>query len=118
MAPIFKVGRDNAIPLITEEVEGDLPDFLWVLADGFGPMNAALDEEREARDDAALADLAERHATTPRRPAREIIAEAHEQRVEPTLPRTLRTSVPTIANSLAQYDLPGSDRYGRRAALT
>ncbi|MEU6922203.1 hypothetical protein [Streptomyces sp. NPDC046631] len=60
MAPICKVGRDKAIPLITEGVEGDLPDFLWVLADGFGPMKAALDEEREARHDAALADLAER----------------------------------------------------------
>ncbi|MEV7849595.1 hypothetical protein [Streptomyces sp. NPDC088183] len=91
MAPICKVGRDNAIPLITEGVEGDLPDFLWVLADGFGPMKAALDEEREARHDAALADLAERHATTPRRPAREIIAEAHEQRFEPTLTSTTAT---------------------------
>ncbi|MER5971582.1 SMI1/KNR4 family protein [Streptomyces sp. NPDC002055] len=57
-------------------VAGCLSDFLWVLADGFGPMEAALYEEREASPDAALAELAARHATTPRRPAREIITEA------------------------------------------
>ncbi|MGA5446150.1 SMI1/KNR4 family protein [Streptomyces umbrinus] len=57
-------------------VAANLSDFLWVLADGFGPMEAALYEEREARQDTFLAALAERHATTPRRPAREIITEA------------------------------------------
>lgn len=60
-------------------VAGDLSGFLWVLADGFGPMEAALYQEREARTDAALAELAERHATTPRRPAREIIIEAQAE---------------------------------------
>ncbi|MER5466836.1 SMI1/KNR4 family protein [Streptomyces sp. NPDC002668] len=60
-------------------VAGDLSGFLWVLADGFGPMEAALYEEREARPDAALVKLAERHATTPRRPAREIIIEAQAE---------------------------------------
>ncbi|MFE5029244.1 SMI1/KNR4 family protein [Streptomyces sp. NPDC056656] len=60
-------------------VAANLSDFLWVLADGFGPMEAALDKEREARHDAALANLAERHATTPRRSAREIITEAQDE---------------------------------------
>jgi len=42
-------------------------------------MEAALDEERESRPDTDLAELAERHATTPRRPAREIITEAQAE---------------------------------------
>ncbi|MEU9374491.1 SMI1/KNR4 family protein [Streptomyces sp. NPDC048255] len=60
-------------------VAGDLSGFLWVLADGFGPREAALHAEREARPDAALTAIAERHATTPRRPAREIITEAQAE---------------------------------------
>ncbi|AUY48920.1 SMI1/KNR4 family protein [Streptomyces sp. CB01881] len=58
---------------------GSLSDFLWVLADGLGPLEAAVEGERDARPDAALAELAARHATTPRRPAREIIAEAQAE---------------------------------------
>ena len=57
-------------------VAGNLSDFLWVLADGFGPMEAALHEDREARPNAVLAHLAEQHAATTRRPARDIITEA------------------------------------------
>ncbi|KQX45632.1 MULTISPECIES: hypothetical protein [unclassified Streptomyces] len=60
-------------------VAGNLSDFLWVLADGFGPMEAALDPEDDPRPDAALAELAERHATTPRRTAREIVTEAQAE---------------------------------------
>jgi hypothetical protein len=60
-------------------VAGNLSGLLWVLADGFGPREAAVDEDREARPDAALTLLAERHATTPCRPAREIIAEAQAE---------------------------------------
>ncbi|MBO0518308.1 SMI1/KNR4 family protein, partial [Streptomyces beijiangensis] len=57
-------------------VAGNLSDFLWVLADGIGPLEAVLYEGHESRPDAALTALAERHATTPRRPARDIITEA------------------------------------------
>ena len=60
-------------------VAGSLSDFLWVLADGFGPMEAALYVERGPRPDPALAELAERHAITPRRAAREIVAEAQAE---------------------------------------
>ncbi|MER6981085.1 SMI1/KNR4 family protein, partial [Streptomyces carpinensis] len=42
-------------------VAGNLSDFLWVLADGFGPMEAVEYPDREPRPDAALAELAERH---------------------------------------------------------
>ncbi len=57
-------------------VAGDLSGFLWVLADGIGPMEAALYDTYDVRPDAVLTALAERHATTPRRPAEEIITEA------------------------------------------
>lgn len=60
-------------------VAGNLSDFLWVLADGIGPLETVLYEEREARPNPALTELAERHATTPRRPARAIIAEARAE---------------------------------------
>ena len=60
-------------------VAGNLSDFLWVLADGLGPMEVIEDEQREARPNPTLAELAERHATTPRRTAREIIAEAQAE---------------------------------------
>ncbi|MEU2112751.1 SMI1/KNR4 family protein [Streptomyces sp. NPDC019507] len=59
-------------------VAGNLSDFLWVLADGIGPLEAVEFGERVARPNAdpRLAALAERHATTPRRPAGQIIDEA------------------------------------------
>ncbi|MFI2511686.1 SMI1/KNR4 family protein [Streptomyces sp. NPDC018972] len=60
-------------------VAGNLSDFLWVLADGIGPLETVLYDEHEARPNAALTELAERHATTPRRPARDIIAEARAE---------------------------------------
>ncbi|MGW2304207.1 SMI1/KNR4 family protein [Streptomyces sp. NPDC001809] len=60
-------------------VAGNLSDFLWVLADGYGPMEAALYPEREPRPDGAPAGIAERYATTPRRPAREIVEETRAE---------------------------------------
>ncbi|MFH8726476.1 SMI1/KNR4 family protein [Streptomyces termitum] len=59
-------------------IAGSLSDFLWVLADGVGPMEVVLFGalEGEGRANAGLTALAERYATTPRRPAREIVAEA------------------------------------------
>lgn len=73
--PVVFMGSEGECGLVA----GDLSGFLWVLADGFGPREAALHEEREACPDAALTAIAERHATTPRRPAREIITEAQAE---------------------------------------
>jgi hypothetical protein len=63
-------------------VAGNLSDFLWVVADGVGPLESVLYEAPEPRPDAPRSEytaLAERHATTPRRPARDIIAEARAE---------------------------------------
>ncbi|MDQ0599790.1 hypothetical protein QF037_004135 [Streptomyces canus] len=60
-------------------VAGCLSDFLWVLANGTGPMEAVEYDEHPSRPNALLTALAEAHATTPRRPARTIIAEARAE---------------------------------------
>ncbi|WP_406206740.1 SMI1/KNR4 family protein [Kitasatospora sp. NBC_01560] len=60
-------------------VAGSLSDFLWVLADGLGPMEAAVHTGWESYPSPALADLAERHAATARRAAEEIIKEAQAE---------------------------------------
>ncbi|MCX2927284.1 SMI1/KNR4 family protein [Streptomyces sp. NEAU-W12] len=60
-------------------VAGNLSDFLWMLADGYGPLETVLFGVDESRPDAALTALAERHATTPRRPARAIITEVRAE---------------------------------------
>ena len=73
--PVVFMGSEGEVGVVA----GNLSDFLWVLADGFGPREAALDGEREPRPDAALADLAQRHAATARRPAREIVTEAQAE---------------------------------------
>ncbi|MBH1936195.1 SMI1/KNR4 family protein [Streptomyces sp. AV19] len=73
--PVVFMGSEGELGIVA----GNLSDFLWVLADGLGPMEATAYEDRTPRPDAALAALAERHATTPRRAAREIIAEARAE---------------------------------------
>ncbi|MQY06815.1 SMI1/KNR4 family protein [Actinomadura macrotermitis] len=60
-------------------VAGNLSDFLWVLADGVGPMEATEFKAVEGTPNTALTAIAERHATTPRRPARQILAEARAE---------------------------------------
>ena len=60
-------------------VAANLSDFLWVLADGSGPQEAVEYPDRKARPNATLAEIAERHATTGRRPAAEIIAGARAE---------------------------------------
>ncbi|MET8115413.1 SMI1/KNR4 family protein [Streptomyces prasinus] len=69
-------------------VAGNLSDFLWMLADGYGPLEAVLFGVDASRPDAALTALAERHATTPRRPAHAILTEA-------------RAEFPTFAEDIA-----------------
>nr|WSW69056.1 SMI1/KNR4 family protein [Streptomyces sp. NBC_00995] len=60
-------------------VAGSLSDFLWVLADGLGPCEVVVLKDHASRPHAALTRLAERHATTPRRPAGDIIAAAQAE---------------------------------------
>ncbi|MEU6251119.1 SMI1/KNR4 family protein [Streptomyces sp. NPDC047043] len=60
-------------------VAANLSDFLWVLADGLGPMEIVEYEQYEPRPNTALTELAERHATTPRRTTREIVTTAQAE---------------------------------------
>jgi hypothetical protein len=60
-------------------VAGTLSDFLWLLADGLGPLEIVEFGRRDARPNPELTKLAERHATSPHRPAKEIIAEAQAE---------------------------------------
>lgn len=60
-------------------VAASLSDFLWVLADGLGPMEVVEYEQYEARVNTALTDLAKRHATTPRRSTRDIVTAARAE---------------------------------------
>ncbi|MEU6057895.1 SMI1/KNR4 family protein [Streptomyces sp. NPDC047097] len=63
-------------------VAGSLSDFLWVLADGYGPMEVVehgIGDGDDQRPNPELEAIAGRHATTPRRPAREIVAAARAE---------------------------------------
>ncbi|ANS63189.1 hypothetical protein SLINC_0965 [Streptomyces lincolnensis] len=60
-------------------VAANLSDFLWLLADGLGPMEVVEFERYEGRANAALTGLAERYATTPRRAARDIVGTARAE---------------------------------------
>lgn len=63
-------------------VAANLSDFLWLLADGLGPAEVVEVERHEGyegRPNAALTELAERYATTARRPARDIVATAQAE---------------------------------------
>ncbi|MGW1812751.1 SMI1/KNR4 family protein [Streptomyces sp. NPDC002125] len=74
--PIVFLGSEGECGVVA----GNLSDFLWVLADGFGPMEAALDDEDlTSAPDETLTRLAEHHATTPRRTAREIVTETRAE---------------------------------------
>jgi hypothetical protein len=74
--PVVFLGAEGE----TGVVAGNLSDFLWVLADGYGPREALWpDRDWTARPNAVLADIAARHASTPRRPAPEIVAAAGAQ---------------------------------------
>ncbi|SHG97132.1 hypothetical protein [Streptoalloteichus hindustanus] len=57
-------------------VAQDLASYLWLLADGCGPMEAVTDAEHAPRPHAELVALAERHAPKARRPVAEVTAVA------------------------------------------
>lgn len=60
-------------------VAGCLSDFLWVLADGVGPVEAVSCDDPGVRAGAGPAEVAERFATTARRGAVEVIAGARAE---------------------------------------
>jgi hypothetical protein len=73
--PVVFMGSEGEVGVVA----GNLSDFLWLLADGFGPMEVVENPDRDARPQPRLAELAARHATTPRRPAQAVIAEAQSE---------------------------------------
>jgi hypothetical protein len=73
--PVVFMGSEGARGVVA----GNLSDFLWLLADGIGPMEAVEYDEHTGRSDPTLAALAERHATTRRRTAQAIITEARAE---------------------------------------
>ncbi|MFI8165689.1 SMI1/KNR4 family protein [Streptomyces sp. NPDC085931] len=73
--PVVFLGSEGAAGVVA----GGLSDFLWLLAAGVGPMEAVEYGATTGRPDPQLVRLAERHATTPRRPAGEIVAAARAE---------------------------------------
>ncbi|MDF2265215.1 SMI1/KNR4 family protein [Streptomyces coacervatus] len=60
-------------------VAANLSDFLWVLADGVGPLEIVEFGRYEGRPNPALTEIAEQYASTPRRAAREIVTGAQAE---------------------------------------
>ncbi|MFJ4121960.1 SMI1/KNR4 family protein [[Kitasatospora] papulosa] len=73
--PIVFLGSEGECGVVA----GNLSDFLWVLADGYGPAEAALADEFESEPEETLTRIAERRATTPRRTAAEIVTETRAE---------------------------------------
>jgi hypothetical protein len=60
-------------------IASDLADFLWLLADGSGPLEAVDDPERPSRPNPELTAIAERHAPAARKSAAEVISLARSR---------------------------------------
>jgi len=57
-------------------VASSVGDFLWLLADGSGPMEAVEYPEQESKPNPAFTAVAEQWSDTPRKSAAEVVAEA------------------------------------------
>lgn len=57
-------------------VARDLADYLWLLADGFGPYEAVQHPDRASQPNADLRQIAEQYAPERKRSAHEVIAAA------------------------------------------
>ncbi|MFH8754712.1 SMI1/KNR4 family protein [Streptomyces atroolivaceus] len=73
--PVVFLGSEGECGMVA----GSLSDFLWVLADGYGPREAALAVDLTSAPDELLTRIAERHATTPRRTAEEVVTAARAE---------------------------------------
>lgn len=75
--PIVFLGSEGETGVIAR----DLPDFLWLLADGFGPWEAAglYEPDWVPRPDQRLTAVAERFARDRRRPAAAVVESAAQE---------------------------------------
>lgn len=72
--PIVFLGSEGETAVLAK----DLDSYLWLLAAGFGPVDIVY-PEREPEADARLTELAERHASSSRQSAAEVIAAARAE---------------------------------------
>ncbi|WP_328651426.1 SMI1/KNR4 family protein [Micromonospora sp. NBC_00330] len=75
--PVVFLGSEGETAVVAQ----NLWDYLWLLADGFGPWEATAypDHEHEPRTDERLAEIAQRWAPSHRRSADEVITAAREE---------------------------------------
>ncbi|MEU5404103.1 SMI1/KNR4 family protein [Streptomyces sp. NPDC005963] len=73
--PVVFLGSEGE----TGVVARNLSDYLWLLADGFGPFEVVEYPDRDPHPQEALTAIAERHARGPRRSAHEVMAAAAEE---------------------------------------
>ncbi|MET9954285.1 SMI1/KNR4 family protein [Streptomyces sp. NPDC006339] len=71
--PVVFLGSEGEVRVLSQDLSG----FLWLLADGFGPLDFVWPPARTPRPRAELAAIAERHGgAASRRPAAEIVGAA------------------------------------------
>jgi hypothetical protein len=73
--PVVFMGSEGEYGVIAS----DLADFLWLLADGSGPMEAVEQPDRPSRPKPELIAIAERHAPQARKSAAEAVALARQR---------------------------------------
>jgi hypothetical protein len=73
--PIVFLGSEGEVGVVAS----NLSDFLWLLAEGSGPMEVVEGEEPPGRPPAGVAAIAEHHASAPRRNAAEVVAAARSE---------------------------------------
>jgi hypothetical protein len=73
--PIVFFGSEGELGVIARSFD----DYLWLLAGGFGPYEAVSGADEERAPNAAFVAFAEKHAQSPRRAAREIVAAARAE---------------------------------------
>jgi hypothetical protein len=73
--PIVFLGSDGE----TGVVACDLPSFLWLIADGSGPFEAAEHPTRRSSPHHEFTAVAEKHAGTERMTARQVVAAARDE---------------------------------------
>ncbi|MBW8802882.1 MAG: hypothetical protein JF587_03315 [Catenulisporales bacterium] len=73
--PIVFLGSEGE----TGAVACDLSSFLWLIADGSGPYEAVEHPMRRSQPHAEFTAIAEKHATSERMTAREVVAAAREE---------------------------------------